>query len=256
MKPPCVVFSRAPAVQGRIVFGDAVTVADTETIDAFEVGFKAVAWDGRVRFNATSYYFETDDQQLMAVGGAGNFNQLLNADSVRGHGVELESSLEPVEHLEITAGYSLNETEIDDPALEVAVCAAPCTVLDPINPLTGNARIDGNPLPQAPRHIANLTFRYGLPVFGGAGEFYLLSDVAYRSRVNFFLYRSVEFASDDVAEVGLRGGYVSHGGRYEIAVFGRNVFDTRSINGAIDFNNLAGFVNDPAVWGIEFVGRF
>lgn len=154
------------------MFGDVVTVADTETIDSFEVGFKSIAWNGRVGLSATTYYFSTDDQQLTAVGGAGNFNQLLNADKVRGHGVELEARVNPIDRMQITAGYSLNETEIDDPNLEIAVCAIGCAVRDPISPLTGNARIDGNSLPQAPCHIANLTFRYGMPVFGGAGELY------------------------------------------------------------------------------------
>lgn len=247
---------RAPSVQGRIVFGDAVTVADTETIDSFEAGFKSALWGGRGRFNASAYYFQTDDQQLTAVGGAGNFNQLLNADTVRGYGLELDATVKPLERLEITAGYSYNHTEIDDPNLEVAVCAVACTVLDPINPLTGNARIDGNPLPQAPKHIANMNFRYGIPLQDGAGELYLAGDVAYRSWVNFFLYRSVEFSSKDLTEVGFRAGYVGANGKYEMAVFGRNVLDQRSINGGIDFNNFSGFVSDPAVWGVELITSF
>jgi len=247
---------RAPSVQGRIVFGDAVTTADTETIDSFEFGFKSEFWNGRARFNATGYYFETDDQQLTAVGGAGNFNQLLNADTVIGYGLELDAALKLFNRLQITAGYSYNNTEIDDPDLEVAVCAVNCTVLNPINSETGNALIDGNPLPQSPKHIANMAFRYGIPLPEGQGEFYLSGDVVHRSRVNFFLYRSVEFSSEASTEAGFRGGYVTADGRYEVAVFGRNVFNETSINGGIDFNNFSGFVNDPAVWGVELGARF
>lgn len=247
---------RAPAIQGRIVFGDAVTTAATETIDSLETGFKSSFWNGRLHLNGTAYYFVTNDQQLTAVGGAGNFNQLLNADRARGHGGELDAYFTPSPHLRVTAGYSYNATRIDDDELEVAVCAIACNVLDPVNPLTGNARIDGNPLPQAPRHIANLTFRYGLPRRGGAGEWFLFTDLAYRSRVNFFLYRSAEFRGNDLAEVGMRAGYVSREGRYEAAAFGRNIFDARVVNGGIDFNNFSGFVNDPAVWGVELLMRF
>lgn len=247
---------RAPSVQGRIVFGDAVTVASSETIDSVEAGFKSEFWDRRATFNSTLYYFETADQQLTAVGGAGNFNQLLNADKVKGHGIELETVVRVSDHLELSAGYSLNDTEIDDPNLEVAVCAIGCTVLDPVNPANGNARIDGNALPQAPRHIANLTARYGIPLTSGAGRIVLATDIAYRSDLSFFLYESAEFRSPDLTQVGLRATYIpSHAG-YEAALFVRNAFDEESINGGIDFNNYSGFVNDPRIWGVELTAHF
>ncbi len=247
---------RAPNAQGRIVFGDVVTTADTETINSYEAGFKSVFWDGRGSFNASAFYFRTSDQQLTAVGGAGNFNQLLNADAVVGYGFEVDAALEPVDRLQITAGYSLNETDIRDGDLEAGICGAPCIVLDPVNPVTGNARIDGNPLPQAPRHIANATLRYGVPVFSGHGELFVFTDWAYRSRVNFFLYESAEFQSRQLLEGGVRAGYADASGRYEIAAFGRNVLNAEEIEGAIDFNNLSGFVNDPATWGVEVLARF
>lgn len=247
---------RAPSVQGRIVFGDAVTVADSETIDSIEAGFKSELLDGRATFNATAYFYETADQQLTAVGGAGNFNQLLNADKVRGQGIELETVLNLSDNLQLTAGYSLNDTEIDAADLEVAVCAIACTVLDPINPANGNARIDGNALPQAPRHIANLTARYGIALAGGAGRIVLASDIAWRSDISFFLYDSVEFSSADLTQVGLRATYVPQDGQYEAALFVRNALDEESINGGIDFNNFSGFVNDPRIWGLELLARF
>jgi iron complex outermembrane receptor protein len=245
-------------VQGRIVFGDAVTVADTETIDSIEFGLRSQWFSGRLTANATAFWYETDDQQLTAVGGAGNFNQLLNADHVIGSGVEVDLTLRPVDAVEISAGYSYNDTEIDNPGLEVGICAAnvACTVLDPVNPATGNALIDGNRLPQAPKHIANLAVRYGMPLPDGMGEIYLAGDLAYRSSVSFFLYQSREFSSDEETRLGLRAGYTTADRRYEFSAFGRNVLDDRSINGGIDFNNLAGFVSDPALWGVEAIARF
>lgn len=247
---------RAPNAQGRIVFGDAVTVADTESINSYEGGFKTTLWDGKGRFNASGFYYRTNNQQLTAVGGAGNFNQLLNADHVVGYGFEIDAALQPTERLTLTAGMSLNETEIRDPGLEVAVCAAACTVLDPINPATGNALINGNPLPQAPRYIADVTLRYAVPVFGGAGEAFILTDWTYRSRINFFLYESAEFQDRDLIEGGVRIGYSHDHGRYEVAAFGRNITNDVSVQGAIDFNNLEGFVNEPPTWGVEATMRF
>jgi len=85
---------------------------------------------------------------------------------------------------------------------------------------------------------------------------YVFADVVHRSDVNFFLYRSVEFKGEDLTELGLRAGYIAPSRHYEIAAFGRNVLDERVLNGAIDFNNLSGFVNEPATWGIELLARF
>ncbi|PLW82023.1 TonB-dependent receptor [Kineobactrum sediminis] len=242
---------RAPNVQGRIVFGDVVTVADTETIDSVEFGLRSEFMEGRARLNATTFYFQTEDQQLTAVGGAGNFNQLLNAESVEGYGIELDMSLQLFEGLSVQAGYSFNHTRIDDPDLEVAVCAVACTVLDPINPVTGNARIDGNSLPQAPEHIANISLQYEFKLPENRGTMSLSGDVSHRSRVNFFLYDSVEFRGDDETLVGLRAAFSPADAAYELAIFSRNVFDDRSIKGGIDFNNFSAFVSEPRTWGIE-----
>jgi iron complex outermembrane receptor protein len=245
---------RAPNVQGRIVFGDAVTVADTETIDSVEAGIKGTFLSGKGRISAAGFYYTTNDQQLTAVGGAGNFNQLLNADHVRGHGFELDLGLDPFERLSLNAGLSLNNTRIDDPGLEVGICGAPCTVLDPINPVTGNALIDGNPLPQAPRWIANGSVTYTIPA--GPGDIFTNADFAYRSNINFFLYESTEFRDRSLFEVGARLGYRLNEGAFEISAFGRNIFNDTSVLGAIDFNNFAAFVNDPAVYGVELKKRF
>lgn len=245
---------RAPNVQGRIVFGDAVTVADTETIDSFDLGLKSRFLDGRGTFNATVFYFETDNQQLTAVGGAGNFNQLLNADAVRGHGLEIDASFDPTKNVQLSAGFSINDTEIRDANLEVGPCGAPCTILDPVNPMTGNARINGNALPQAPKYIGNVSARFGMPV-SDKSEFFIFTDMAYRSEVNFFLYDSAEFRSDNLTEVGLRGGYL-HNDDFEIAAYVRNAFGVTALEGAVDFNNFTGFVNEPSIYGIEVTKRF
>ncbi|MEM7729475.1 MAG: TonB-dependent receptor [Pseudomonadota bacterium] len=244
---------RAPNAQGRILFGDFVTVADTETIDSVEAGFKSRYYGGRVTLNGSLYYFETDDQQLTAVGGAGNFNQLLNAEAVRGQGFEIDAGFIPFERFELTAGLSYNDTEIIDPNLQAGACGAPCTVLDPIDPVTGLAFIDGNPLPNAPKWIANATARYSMPITAD-WEAFVFADVAHRSSTNFFLYESTEFSSDPLTEVGLRGGFATDD--FEIAGYVRNLTGVVRAEGGVDFNNLTAFVNEPTLYAVEVTKRF
>lgn len=43
---------------------------------------------------------------------------------------------------------------------------------------------------------------------------------------------------------------------FEISAFGRNIFNDTSILGAIDFNNFAAFVEEPAVYRVEMRKRF
>lgn len=172
-------------------------------------------------------------------------------DGVHSYGSEIDNAITPVDHLNVTAGYNFDPAAIDDPDLEVAVCARVCMVSDLINAITGNARVDEDTLPQATRHGAAMT-NEAQPGLHDAGEVFFLKSVTHRCGINFFLYRSTEFRSERLAGAGSRAGYVSHDGYYEIAASGRNICEGRGIN----FNNLAGFVNEPATLGMETSTRF
>ncbi|HJU39745.1 MAG TPA: TonB-dependent receptor [Tahibacter sp.] len=245
---------RAPSIQGRILFGDTLSVADEETLTSFEAGIKADLFDRRARLGFTVFDYTVHDQQLTAVGGAANFNRLINADRSKGRGFEIDLEAYLADNLLVTAGASYNDTEIDDPTLAIQPCGAPCTVLDPAGPVAGTVRIDGNPLPQAPKWIANITARYSIPVDNG--EWYIFTDWSYRGKVNFFLYESKEFTGKALTEGGLRVGYNWDNARYDLSVYGRNITNQIRVVGGIDFNNLTGFINDPRVWGVEFGVRY
>ncbi len=254
---------RAPSVQGRLMFADAtlpadelVTVAETETVLSVEAGIKADLLDNRVRLGFSVFDYTVDDQQLTAVGGNANIARLVNAEETRGRGFELDLEAYVTDNLLVTFGASYNDTEINDPDLSVIPCALNfCTVLDPVDPNNPAAvLIDGNSLPQAPKHVYNFTARWGIPV--GNGEFFVYTDWAYRSEVNFFLYESVSFTGQSLLEGGLRTGYSWNNGDYELALYGRNITDEEVVVGGIDFNNLTGFLNEPRLWGVEFTARF
>jgi iron complex outermembrane recepter protein len=243
---------RAPSVQGRLAFGRTNSVADSEKTMSYEAGIKTQL-GSRARFNLTGFYFSTKDLQLTAVGGVSNFTTLLNADKVTGYGLEAEFEAKPVDGLALTAGLSLNKNKIKDANAFVGGCGGPCTVLDPQRPGSpGIFSINGNQLPQSPKLTANWTARYGVPL--GNGELYAFTDWAYRSKINFFLYESVEFNDNKMLEGGLRLGYKTD--RFDVAGFVRNLTNDVSAVGAIDFNNLTGFVNEPRIWGVEVGVKF
>ncbi|HET7842735.1 MAG TPA: TonB-dependent receptor [Xanthomonadales bacterium] len=245
---------RAPSIQGRLLFGDSLSVAESETVISYEGGIKADLWDRRARLGFSIFSYTVEDQQLTAVGGAANFNTLINADETDGQGFEVDFEAYVTDNFLVTLGGSYNDTEIDDPGLAIAPCGGGCTVLDPDGPVDGTVIIDGNRLPQAPEWVWNLTARWGMPI--GPGELYVYTDWAYRSEVNFFLYESAEFRGDALLEGGLRVGFNWNAGQYDLALFGRNITDEEELVGGIDFNNLTGFVNEPRIWGVEFAVKW
>lgn len=246
---------RAPSIQGRLLFGNEVTVADTETILSVEGGTKLRLWGQRLHLDTAIFHYFMQDQQLTAVGGETNFNRLLNAEGSIGRGVEAELIFVPIKTLEISAGLSYNQTRIDDPNLAIQGCGAPCTVLDSPASAEGTFSIDGNGLPQAPGWIADVTLRYALDLPAGV-RLIASTDWAYRSRVRFFLYDSVEYADDSLLEGGLRLACLLPYGDTELALIGRNILNDTSPTGGIDFNNLTSYVNEPRFWGLEVVRRF
>ena len=137
----------------------------------------------------------------------------------------------------------------------VAGCGAPCTVLNRLDRTVGTTKIysiDGNQLPQSPKFTLNWTAGYELPV--GDGAIYAFTDWYYRSKIQFFLYKSVEFSDDKLVEGGLRIGYRTD--RFDFAGFVRNITNDKSGTGGIDFNNLTSYVNEPRIFGVEAGVKF
>jgi outer membrane receptor protein involved in Fe transport len=254
---------RGPTIQGRdVAFAEFVpaivvdpqTVATSETILSYEGGFKSQFLDNRARLNANVYYYTVDDQQFSIIGGAGNVNQVINADKGVGWGFEVDAEAVLSEQLFVAAGFSYNNTEIKDETLATAPCGSgQCTVLDPLNGL-GQALIDGNPFPNAPELTFNAFAEYTHPLTE-SGELFVNTDWAIQGKTNFFLYESAEFRSSGNTEGGVRIGYRRTDGRYEAAFFARNVLDAENVKGGIDFNNLTGFVNEPRIVGFQLTVR-
>jgi iron complex outermembrane receptor protein len=240
---------RGPSIQGRdIAFFSPASAAKSETIMSYELGLKSELLDRRVRLNGAVFTYTIDDPQFSAVGGGSNSNRLINAKKGEAYGLELDGEFVVTPNLTLTAGYSYAHTEIKDSALAVAVCAA-CTVTDKLN-AAGQALVDGNPFPNAPKYTFDFTARYSVPV-GADGELFAYTDWKKQGLTNFFLYQSKEFYSKGDFEGGLKLGYAKLDGAWEAAVFARNITNEDNLKGAIDFDNLTAFVNEPRIVGVS-----
>ena len=244
---------RAQTIQDRLQDDPTVTTADSETINSFEVGYKAL-WD-RVRLNAAAFYYAVDDMQLVAVGGADNSTRLLNADRGTGAGVEVEVEYAVTDNLIFSAGFGSADTRIKQSGLATAPCGSGlCTILDPID-ANGNAVIDGNSFQHAPEWTLNFEIDYTAPLSNG-DEIYVYTDWKFKGETQDFLYECIEYTFDTQFEGGLRAGYRSTANNYEIGIFARNITDEDNVIGGIDFANLLAYVNQPRVVGVEASFRF
>ena len=139
---------RAPSIQGRLLFGDVVTLADTETILSFEGGTKLRLWGQRLHLNMAAFHYFMQDQQLTAVGGEANFNRLVNAESTVGRGFETELTLYRLRHWRFQRDLVTTKRVL---TIRNWRCrAAVHRVRFWIQPPSGTFSIDGNGLPQAP----------------------------------------------------------------------------------------------------------
>lgn len=254
---------RAQTIQGRDVsFLEFPTVADPETITSLEAGYKADLAGGRLRLNAAVFYYTIDDMQLSVIGGGANLNQVVNADEGEATGFEIDLDWLITDNLLVSVGFAYNDTEIKDSELSTVPCGftnffppnprgTGCTPTDPVNPDDpSQVMVGGNPFPRTPDTSLSLSLRWGMPV-GNSGEVFVFTDWIFQGEAVMPIYESREFNTDSQYEGGLKIGYRNLDSNWEVALFGRNITDEDNVKGFIDFSNPTGFVNEPAVWGIE-----
>jgi len=248
---------RAQSIQGRdVAFLQFPSVAEPETINSFEAGYKADYFGGRARLNLAVFKYEVDDMQLSVIGGATNVNTVINAKRGDAQGFELDADFLLGDFVLVSLGTAYNDTEIKDPTLGSNPCGSGlCTPTDPVNPADPNqVLIGGNPFPRAPETTHNLNIRVHAPY--GDGEWYAATDWVWYGKINMPLYEAVEFKTDGQFEGGLRIGYQHHGKGLDFSVFARNITGEDNVLGFVDFSNNTGFVNEPQVYGIEIGWEF
>lgn len=252
---------RGPTIQGRsAVFNAPFTLAASETNTSFEAGVKTAWLDNAVRFSVTGFYYFVDHIQLNGNDSNGN-GVLFNADKATGYGMEGELDIRPVKNFRITAGLSLLKTRIEDRNVFAQTGAAggvlSQTVLNPVVRVGNSyfAQIDGNSLPNAPDYNLNISARYDLPLGNSDHRLFVAGDFNLQGKIDYVLYKTVEYTSDGNNELGLRAGYAF--GRYEIAAFVRNLTNATNLIGVIDTSNYrAGIYSDPRIFGITLSGTF
>jgi len=85
-----------------------------ETSSAFEAGFKATLFDGRLKLNGAGYYTDVTDMQFFEffVGGFGLLRVVSNIDEVNIMGFEIGGEASLSENINLYAGFNYTDSEI------------------------------------------------------------------------------------------------------------------------------------------------
>lgn len=209
---------------------------EEETLMAYEIGLKSTLLDRRLRFNAAAFYYDYKDLQLYTLINTGAIPLVLldNAANATIYGAEFEMIARPVDRLDVTFNLGLLDTEVKDFT-------------------SAGTNYSGNRLAMSPTVTFSGIVNYEIPLSSNVA-LALQPSVSYRSSQFFSTDNNPLLEQQGYWLVGGRIAIKDEDGRWEAAVFGRNLTGRKYINYAVDlsdFGFIEQFRGDPRSFGVE-----
>jgi iron complex outermembrane receptor protein len=224
---------------GLANFPEQIRPYKSERLYAYEAGIKTGLAGGRVTVNTAAYYYDYRDIQVFVFDTSGTIplQRKINAGDARIYGLEAGATARPAARLEASITLNLLHGEYRH-----------FTTLSAVD-------YSGNRIVNAPRVSLNGGLAYSLPIAGG--EVTGRVDAAYQSTMFLNPENSDTYRVRAYAMVNARLAFRLPGNTLEIAVFARNLTDSRAI--AYVSPIITQFeVNytDPRTYGVQLVARF
>lgn len=225
---------------------------DKETVKNYEIGVKGSVEGGRLTFALTGFIANYSDYQINQfrdLGGGRTAIVIGNAATVKTKGIEFETTARPARGLTVTGGIGFLEADYDNL---------------PLNPTT----IVSGELPNAPDVQANGSVNYESTL--GSSDLLVRANFTYTYRGNYFStvdnQRTAAVGASRIpfgrvngfayADARLALGHSD--GKWEVALFGRNIFNNTYVEGYERdfFGTLIEGLGDPRTYGVEASFRF
>jgi len=236
---------------------------EPEKVDLYELGAKlsfSGALDGY--FNVAAYYNDFQNQQIQAgmtaasprfAGGSA----VINAGKSRIWGIEVDTSISPIDGLHVDAGYAYLNTKV----LELTVPPVPIEAQSLVAGLVPSA-ITGGELAFSPKHRVTISANYTLPLDESIGEVTVGGTYTYTAKQVVTLATAPQF-------IPLKGGSLVNlnaswnsllGTPLDLSFFMTNVANRKyiaSVGGSwvsLGFEN--GVPGEPRMWGFRVKYHF
>jgi iron complex outermembrane recepter protein len=219
-----------------------VTSFEPEELLAYEVGFKSEWMNRTLRLNASAFLYDYSDFQITVIAGTevAPIITVGNAASVEAYGAEAELVFEPIDSLVLAVSAAYLENEF------VKVGAQADTI-------TENTK-----LINAPRWTISPSISYAWR-FGG-GEMSMQADAYYKGGHHFLFANSPTEYQSSYTLLNARAAYTTGDGRWELAVYGKNLTDELYKVLAVDSGSFGGMTvatfGRPREWGAVITHRF
>ena len=218
---------------------------EPEGVINYEIGFKGEFADNSLRLNASAFYMDYTDLQVVRFGPVpgsafGTF-QTTNAANATIKGLEVDYLWQATEAFSLQGYYAYLDSEIDGLILNTA---------------GGSQDFSGLPLRQSPEHSFSIVGNYVLDLNGGStldfrGQ-YSYTDDSHND------YGTSEFTITEAAKLlDASVKWVSAEGQYEVILWGKNLTDERYIRHSYRIGpGSIGVWSDPRTYGVTGTVHF
>ncbi|MEH6589456.1 MAG: TonB-dependent receptor [Halioglobus sp.] len=187
---------------------------DSETVTAYELGFKSTIAAANLQINGSMFFYDYEDMQAIVKNDPSDIAETLNNfGDAEVKGGELDVLWLPGQNTTLKLGLGFLDTKITE---------AQGAFLDafgiPVN-------IEGNELAHSPKLSGNFLARHVINV-GSSMELGLQADLQYKQDYYLQITNDPSFAqNDDVTVVGARINLSDEGGKWDAALWGKNLTD-------------------------------
>jgi iron complex outermembrane receptor protein len=215
---------------------------DEETLTDYEAGIKSTLFDGRVRLNAAAFYYDYKDLQLFTLISTSTIplSLLDNAGNASIYGGEVEVVAKPIDHLDVTLNLGLLNTEVKDF-------------------ISAGSDFSGNRLASSPKVTFSGQASYEIPLADSGLAIALQPSFSYRSQQFFSITNSPLLSQDAYWLFGARAALKAENGRWEAAVFVRNLTQKKYKSYSVDLSDFGFnqyYRGEPRMFGIELKAEF
>ena len=240
--------------------GNAIYEAlDPEDVDHFELGLRGSTSDRKLYVSANLFRTQVQNYQAASqrTDGIPGF-VLSNVGKFRTQGFELEWTVRPARIFEAGGNFAYVDARyVDFPKGE---CPPPTLPNRPAScAATGTQDLSGARAANAPEFSGYAYAQFELPVGSSGWESRLRGDLSYRSDTLFSLTQDPNTIQDGYVIANARATLASPGSRYEVALWGRNLFDVDYAETIFSTPVLGGYSQFQAIdrqLGVELRVRF